>query len=105
MNEWLGEKNPADTLAQSVPNNITSEMGLALLDVADKIRPYPEVILYLQQVKDQGLGSSWLSCREERKVTTLSTLISTNTACAVPARSILQKPVGVKSQPYSFPDP
>ncbi|GHO79141.1 putative phosphoenolpyruvate synthase [Ktedonobacter sp. SOSP1-85] len=52
MKEWLGEKNVADTLSQSVPNNITSEMGLALLDVADVIRPYPEVINYLQYVKD-----------------------------------------------------
>jgi pyruvate,water dikinase len=52
MMEWLGEKNAADTLAQSVPNNITAEMGLALLDVADVIRPYPEVINYLQQAKD-----------------------------------------------------
>ncbi|WFA07190.1 phosphoenolpyruvate synthase [Bacillus sp. HSf4] len=52
MNEWLGEKNAADTLSQSVPHNITSEMGLALLDVADVIRPYPEVIAYLQHVKD-----------------------------------------------------
>ncbi len=54
MNKWLGEKNVADTLSQSVPNNITSEMGLALLDVADVIRPYPEVIEYLQQVKDDN---------------------------------------------------
>ncbi|WP_426452556.1 phosphoenolpyruvate synthase [Paenibacillus sp. S-38] len=52
MMEWLGEKNAADTLSQSVPNNITSEMGLALLDVADAIRPYPDVIDYLQQVKE-----------------------------------------------------
>ncbi|MCM2584192.1 phosphoenolpyruvate synthase [Bacillus stercoris] len=52
MNEWLEEKNAADTLSQSVPHNITSEMGLALLDVADVIRPYPEVIAYLQHVKD-----------------------------------------------------
>lgn len=51
MNEWLGEKNAADTLSQSAPHNITSEMGLALLDVADAIRPYPQVIDYLQQVK------------------------------------------------------
>ncbi|GAB3945988.1 phosphoenolpyruvate synthase [Spirosoma harenae] len=49
LEEWLGEKAVADTLSQSVPNNITSEMGLALLDVADAIRPYPEVITYLQQ--------------------------------------------------------
>jgi pyruvate,water dikinase len=54
MNEWLGEKNTADTLSQSVPNNITSEMGLALLDVADVIRPYPEVIDYLHHVKDDN---------------------------------------------------
>lgn len=52
MMEWLGEKNVADTLSQSVSNNITSEMGLELLDVADGIRPYPEVINYLKQVKD-----------------------------------------------------
>jgi len=52
MNEWLGEKNAADTLSQSVPYNITSEMGLELLDVADVMRPYPEVIDYLQHVKD-----------------------------------------------------
>ncbi|USK82363.1 phosphoenolpyruvate synthase [Peribacillus frigoritolerans] len=54
MNKWLGEKNAADILSQSVPNNITSEMGLALLDVADVIRPYPEVIDYLQQLKDDN---------------------------------------------------
>ncbi|MGE6610873.1 phosphoenolpyruvate synthase [Peribacillus sp. NPDC076916] len=54
MNKWLGEKNAADTISQSVPNNITSEMGLALLDIADVIRPYPEVIDYLQHVKDDN---------------------------------------------------
>ncbi|WCM58996.1 phosphoenolpyruvate synthase [Paenibacillus polymyxa] len=54
MYEWLGEKNAADTLSQSVPNNITSEMGLALLDVADVIRPYPEVINYLQHASDDN---------------------------------------------------
>jgi len=52
INAWLGEKNAADTLSQSVPNNITSEMGLALLDVADVIRPYPEVIDFLQHVTE-----------------------------------------------------
>ncbi|MEP6902360.1 MAG: phosphoenolpyruvate synthase, partial [Actinomycetota bacterium] len=54
MNEWLGEKNAADTLSQSVPNNITSEMGLALLDVADVIRPFHEVIEYLQETEDEN---------------------------------------------------
>jgi rifampicin phosphotransferase len=54
MQEWLGEKNAADTLTLSVPNNITSEMGLALLDVADVIRPYPEVVHYLQHTQDEN---------------------------------------------------
>jgi pyruvate,water dikinase len=52
MLEWLGEKNTADIISQSVPNNITSEMGLELLDLADVIRPYPEVIKYLHNAKD-----------------------------------------------------
>jgi phosphoenolpyruvate synthase/pyruvate phosphate dikinase len=52
MEEYLGEKNPADILSQSAPNNITSEMGLVLLDVADVIRPYPELINYLQETKN-----------------------------------------------------
>lgn len=38
--QWLGEKNVADKLSESAPNNITSQMGLELLDVADVIRPY-----------------------------------------------------------------
>ncbi|PSR55530.1 phosphoenolpyruvate synthase [Adhaeribacter arboris] len=54
MADWLGEKNVADTLSQSVLNNITSEMGLELLDVADVIRPHPEVTHYLQQVKEDS---------------------------------------------------
>jgi pyruvate,water dikinase len=54
MKKWLGEKNVADTLSLSVPNNITSEMGLALMDVADAVRPYPEVINYLQQAKNDN---------------------------------------------------
>ena len=43
LEAWLGEKNAADTLTLSAPGNVTSEMGLALLDVADVIRPHPHV--------------------------------------------------------------
>ncbi|MFE6759231.1 rifamycin-inactivating phosphotransferase [Streptomyces sp. NPDC057684] len=50
LQEWLDEKNVADTLTLSAPDNITSEMGLALLDVADVIRPQPEVVAFLQGV-------------------------------------------------------
>ncbi len=54
LQAWLGEKNAADTLTQSAPHNVTSEMGLALLDVADAIRPHPEVVGFLQHVEDEG---------------------------------------------------
>ncbi|MEU0186653.1 rifamycin-inactivating phosphotransferase [Streptomyces sp. NPDC006207] len=54
LQEWLGEKNAADTLTLSAPDNITSEMGLALLDVADVIRPHAEVVAFLQDVQDEG---------------------------------------------------
>jgi pyruvate,water dikinase len=54
LGEWLGEKNAADTLTLSAPGNITSEMGLELLDVADVIRPYPEVVAFLEDVDGEG---------------------------------------------------
>jgi phosphoenolpyruvate synthase/pyruvate phosphate dikinase len=62
MMDWLGEKNAADTLSQSVPHNITSEMGLELLDVADVIRPHPEVINYMQHVKDDNFLDDLVKC-------------------------------------------
>ncbi len=54
LREWLGETNVADTLTRSAPNNVTSEMGLALLDVADAIRPHPDVVSFLERVDDDG---------------------------------------------------
>ena len=54
LQAWLGEKNAADRLTQSVPDNVTSEMGLALLDVADVIRPHPDVVAFLQHVEDEN---------------------------------------------------
>jgi len=54
LEAWLGEKNAADVLTQSVPHNVTSEMGLALLDVADVIRPRPQVVAFLRDVDDEG---------------------------------------------------
>jgi rifampicin phosphotransferase len=53
LEAWLGERNAADTLTLSAPGNITSEMGLALLDVADVIRPYPDVVGFLHRVEDE----------------------------------------------------
>ena len=54
LQAWLGEKNAVDALTQSVPHNVTSEMGLALLDVADVIRPHPDVVAFLQHAADEN---------------------------------------------------
>jgi rifampicin phosphotransferase len=54
LEAWLGEKNAADVLSQSAPNNVTSEMGLALLDVADVVRRHPEVVRFLQHVTEDA---------------------------------------------------
>ena len=53
LQKWLGEKNAADILAQSVDNNVTSEMGLELLDVADVVREYPAVLEYFKSPGDE----------------------------------------------------
>lgn len=50
LGEWLGEQNPADVLSLSAPGNVTAEMGLALLDVADVVRPHAEVVAFLRAV-------------------------------------------------------
>ena len=52
MEAWLGETNAVDTLTQSAPNNVTSAMGLALLDVADVARGHA----LAAQVGGQPLG-------------------------------------------------
>ena len=64
LQAWLGEKNAADTLTQSVPHNVTSEMGLALLEVADVIRPRPEVVAFLHDVA--GRRTSWMNWPSSR---------------------------------------
>ena len=49
VEKLLGDKNVADTLTKSLDHNVTTEMGLALCDVADTIRKYPKVMEYISQ--------------------------------------------------------
>lgn len=51
LEEWLGEPNPADVLSLSAPGNVSAEMGLALLDVADAVRPHAAVVAFLRDVE------------------------------------------------------
>ncbi|MCO1660813.1 rifamycin-inactivating phosphotransferase [Pseudonocardia humida] len=53
LTKWLGEKNAVDALSQGVTNNVTTEMGLALLDVADVVRQHPAVLEHLPRAHDE----------------------------------------------------
>ncbi len=53
MKKWLDEENVTDVLSQAVSNNVTTEMGLELLDVADVVRQYPAVLDYFQHAEDE----------------------------------------------------
>ncbi len=48
VERWLGEKNAADILGQASPNNVVSDMGLELFEVADVVREYPAVVRFLE---------------------------------------------------------
>ena len=53
MKKWPDEKNITDVLSQSLSNNVTTEMGLELLDVADVVRHYPAVLDYFHHADDE----------------------------------------------------
>ncbi len=55
MKKWLGEENAIDELTKSVPGNITTEMGFALMVLADTARKHPNLCAYLQEAKDSSL--------------------------------------------------
>lgn len=48
VEQWLGENNSGDILGQASPNNVVSDMGLELFDVADVVREYPAVAQFFE---------------------------------------------------------
>ncbi|WP_066633437.1 rifamycin-inactivating phosphotransferase [Desulfolucanica intricata] len=50
--KWLGDAAELGGISKSPPGNVTTEMGLALGDVADAVRNHPAVIKYLKQATD-----------------------------------------------------
>lgn len=62
LRNWLNQEEVISVLNKSLTGNVTSEMGLALGDVAEMVRPYPELIRYLSQSQEkddflEGLSS------------------------------------------------
>ncbi|CVK19428.1 phosphoenolpyruvate synthase [Sporomusa sphaeroides] len=53
----FGNQTEVDLLNKSLPGNVTSEMGLALGDLADKVRDLPDVQEYLKVAEDQSFFS------------------------------------------------
>ena len=67
MKKWLGEKDVTDGLSQSLSNNVTTEMGLALLDVADVVRRYPAVMEYFHHASDETFFEDLAKLRKAAK--------------------------------------
>ncbi|TEB15847.1 Phosphoenolpyruvate synthase [Pelotomaculum sp. FP] len=55
--QWLGNADELRSIGKSPVGNVTSEMGLALGDVADVVRLYPEVLEYLKGAGDEHFFS------------------------------------------------
>lgn len=55
--KWVGDTTELRNISKSPKGNVTTEMGLALGDVADAVRNYPEVIKYLRQASDSNFFS------------------------------------------------
>lgn len=53
LGRWLGERGAGDVLNRSVAGNVSSEMGLALLDVADVARRSPAACAVLDAATDR----------------------------------------------------
>ncbi len=51
--KWLGDTAELGFISKSPPGNVTTEMGLALGDVADAVRNHPAVIEYLGHAADE----------------------------------------------------
>lgn len=94
MEKWLGEKNAVATLTKSVPNNITSEMGLALMDVSDVVRQYPAVIDYFNNANDETFFEDLDKLEGGDAVSTSIRTYLKKYGMRCPARSISPRPVG-----------
>lgn len=53
MEKWLGEKGAVDVLSKAIDNNVTTEMGFSLLDIANISRQYPAVLEYFSHAVDE----------------------------------------------------
>ncbi|WP_026702877.1 phosphoenolpyruvate synthase [Salibacterium aidingense] len=53
LRRWTGAEKEIQELNKSLPGNITSEMGLAIGDLADTLRGLPEVEVYLKAAENE----------------------------------------------------
>ncbi|MCB9794614.1 MAG: phosphoenolpyruvate synthase [Alphaproteobacteria bacterium] len=51
----LGDADAVEPLSRAVPGNVTAEMGLSLMALADALRPWPEVLDHLREAGDEDL--------------------------------------------------
>ncbi|GAB6171578.1 phosphoenolpyruvate synthase [Paradesulfitobacterium aromaticivorans] len=69
--KWLSDTTELGRISKSPPGNVTTEMGLALGDLADAVREHPAVIEYLAQAADATFWEGLKSVPSGEKVTPL----------------------------------
>jgi rifampicin phosphotransferase len=52
LHQWVKDDQAFQKLSQSYEGNITSEMGLAIGDLADELRTLPDVLIYLKNAEN-----------------------------------------------------
>ena len=102
LQAWLGEANAADTLTQCSPQRHIGD-GAGALDVADVIRPHPDVVAFLHYVEDEGFLDELAKLSGGREARDAIEAWSVRTACAASARSTSRGRVGANAPPRSCP--
>ncbi len=69
--KWLGDTTELGSISKSPPGNVTTEMGLALGDLADAVREHPAVSEYLAQAADATFWDGLRAVPGGEKVTPL----------------------------------
>ena len=100
---WLGDAAELGDLAKAPSGNVTTEMGLALGDVADVVRTHPGAIERLRGQTTRRSSQVSTESRAGRRSAGRSERSLNATACGVPARSTSRDRAGVRPRRSSSP--
>ncbi|MBC8016064.1 MAG: phosphoenolpyruvate synthase [Sporomusaceae bacterium] len=66
--KWLGDMDEIGDISKSPSGNVTTEMGLALGDIADAVKKYPSIIDFLKNATNDNFLNELSTVPEGKKV-------------------------------------